>query len=541
VFKGTVNLHRLARGQLPRRDGGNEDGLAVVALEHPLLESFSWRDPNRVVLLCRERCVDPDSLADPPSSAQTDLIDAFCAAHSDWPLDHQRVTIDLKNRYITFHAGHGGVVPLYVWAVAGQVAFSWSITDLYQAVAFDQLDRDRVALLLTGTPPYGAKTVFRSVHMVSERASLRVDRSGATVHYPEPAPYYLPTPVDGEADIVGAACRLVGSLLQRWPTTRVRVGAEFSGGLDSAFIAASLADLVPSPLATYALQIAGPARAQQIRRRDLGIRRFGFDDTTLDVARVPAIPAGFNSRDSYDAAPYHADLQRTLRRLLSDYVGRTGVAAIATGTGGDELLMAHAFEQDADEQAENLSEAFLPRCLPAAMVGRTRAWLADYSAQCDRAPFTLLPISVLEAAAARAPLFIEHGLWALSPFAQPEAVRFYRSLPASRRRGKSLHRDVLRRLDYPDPFLVAPQRENFVVYLTSSLIEGSDAIANDLRRECRLHELGVIDADQLIRQLEEVADTTPISEISFLLQCFNAEWILRRIGARPEQTDAKGR
>jgi asparagine synthase (glutamine-hydrolysing) len=361
---------------------------------------------------------------------------------------------------------------------------------------------------------------------------LRVTPLAVTVQYPPPAPYYVPTALRGDADVVGAACDLIGALLRRWPVGTIRVGAEFSGGLDSAIIAAVLAQGQAEPLPTYALHVQGPARDQQKARRALAVAHFGFDDYLLDVGCAPAIPAGFDGERAYDAAPYNADLQQSLRPLLRHFGQRTGVRAVATGTGGDEVLMAHAFEQDAAALAQNLNDAFLPVAIPDSLTGISRERLADYAATCDRAPFPVLPISVLEAAAARAPLFMAHGMWLVSPFAQPEAVRFYRCLPQHVRAQKSLHRAMLRRLGYPEPFLYVPERENFVPYLRQSLVDGAPAIAAALRRQCLMHEMGLVDGDRFIRMVEAVTPRSSLDDVGFLLHGFNLEWMLRRVGRR---------
>lgn len=528
MFKGTIDREYPAAGREPRQ-ASQSPAARIHILDHPLLESFRWETPEQTILLCRERCAGPDSLGPPRADWTMEQARAFCAAHRHRPLDHQSVSIDNSSGMVTVSSGHGGVAPLYIKVAGTRIDLSWSMADFYPEIGLDDVDIERTGLRLTGTLPYAATTMFRSVFMATERASLIISREGAVeIRYPAPAEYYVPTPLRDDADIAAAARGLVDTLLQRWPLKPDLVASEFSGGLDSAVVAAILAARYRD-LPTYALEIDGSARAQQIRRRALAIDHFSFRDMVLPVGAVPMVPFSFAHHADYEAAPYNADLQRPLRRLLKAFVAASGARVVATGTGGDELLMAHAFEQDPEQLARNVNDAFLPEAFPPALSRSLKDRLGDYAAHCDRAPFPMLPISVLEAQAARAPLFTAHGLWPISPFAQPEAVRFYRSLPLAWRQHKNLHRSLLRHLGYPEPFLDIPVRENFELYLTKSLVTGAGEIARDLARSCCLHELGLVDADRLIAAVRAVRPYSSLSDVGFLFHAFNVEYLLRRL------------
>ncbi len=501
--------------------------ISIKILDHPLLESFRWDTTDQIILICRERSAEANgqvvALRDWPIERAHD----FCAL-GQWPLDYQTISINRHSGTVTFSAGHGGVAPLYLKVSGERIDLSWSIADFYSGMTLADVDTDRTGLRLVGTLPYATTTMFRCVFMLTERASLCLSRTGAVeTHYPPPAPYFIPTPLVDEADVAGAACRLIDTLLRRWPLTPALRASEFSGGLDSAVVAAILAGQHPDALQTYALEVEGPARSQQTSRREIAIEHFGFHDQTLRVDTVPIVPTTFKGTSDYVPAPYNADLQRPLHQLLKSL---TPVPrAVATGTGGDELLMAHAFEQSSEQFARNISDAFFPTILPSAMTLVLKNRLPDYATSCDRAPFPIVPISVLEAHAARAPLFASHGIWPISPFAQPEAVRFYRSLPTAWRHEKTLHRQMLEQLGYPKQFFDIPMRENFEAYLSNSLVMGASEITSQLSRRCLLHELGLIDADRLIATIDDIRHDSPLSELGFLFHAINVEHILRQV------------
>lgn len=536
MFKGTINWEELERAGKLRQPSSSTAAISIETITHPLLESFRWETDEQVVLICRERCAKNHALsAARPEWTIEQALD-FCAAQDQWPLDYQTISIDRRSGRVTFRAGHGGVAPLYLRVAARRIDLSWSVADFYPHLTLEDVDIERAGLRLVGTLPYAMTSLFRGVLMLTERASISVGRNGAIeTHYPPPASYYIPTPLVDNADVADAGCRLVDTLLRRWPLTPDIIASEFSGGLDSAIVAAIMARQHPDALPTYALQIEGAARNQQMRRRALAIGHFGFRDHVLDVDSIPMVPATFSEDSSYVTAPYNADLQRPLQRLLKAVATAASPRAVATGTGGDELLMAHAFEQHPEQLARNVSDAFLPAVLPSAMTPALKGSLPDYAANCDRAPFPVLPISVLEAQAARSPLFAAHGIWPISPFAQPEAVRFYRSLPWVWRQQKTLHRQMLKLLGYPERFHEIPLRENFESYLASSLVAARTEIAVLLSRRCLLHELGLVDVGRLIAAIREVRQNSPLADLGFIFHAINLEHMLRRISKLQEE------
>ncbi|NKM67571.1 asparagine synthase-related protein [Rhizobium laguerreae] len=529
MFKGTIDRGHLECVAEPPMYSLPYPNISIKILDHPLLESFRWDTTDQIVLICRERSAEANgqvvALRDWPIERAHD----FCA-FGRWPLDYQTISINRHSGTVTFSAGHGGVAPLYMKVSGERIDLSWSIADFYSGMTLADVDTDRAGLRLVGTLPYATTTMFRGVFMLTERASLCIDRMGAVeTKYPPPAPYFIPTPLVDGADVAAAACHLIDTLLRRWPLTPALTASEFSGGLDSAVVAAILAGQHPDALQTYALEVEGPARSQQTSRREIAIEHFGFRDQTLRVDTIPMVPCGFEVSSDYVPAPYNADLQRPLHQLLKSLATASAPRAVATGTGGDELLMAHAFEQNHEQFARNVSDAFLPAIFPSAMTLVLKSQLPDYAASCDRAPFPILPISVLEAHAARAPLFASHGIWPISPFAQPEAVRFYRSLPLAWRHEKALHRRMLERLGYPKRFFGVSTRENFEHYLTGSLTIGASEITSQLSRRCLLHELGLIDADRLIATIDDIRYDSPLGELGFIFHAINVEHMLRRI------------
>lgn len=292
------------------RERWSAHGLAV--LRHPLLEDFFWQSDELTVWLCREKCPSaegqPDMVAEQgPISAA--WLKALLRAQERWPLDWQAVILDHREVSVAFHAGHGGVAPLYLRPTGWAIEISWDMADFYAGASASEVDCDWTAFRLTGNPPYGASTMLHNLYMLTERACILVDSMGAArVDYPDPAPYYIPTPLRADVDVPVVACALIEGLIARWPLEHGMTAAEFSGGMDSAVTAGLLATMSDAPLTTLALEIAGPAAAQQRARRALAVRHFRFRDRTMPVDHVQMLPEDLSGAADYQPTPRNADL-----------------------------------------------------------------------------------------------------------------------------------------------------------------------------------------------------------------------------------------
>lgn len=541
MFKGTIQID-----QLPLRnihDGGSglgslADSIELHAYSHPLIESRRFSSPNHLLILAREKATQAftnhiEQLPKVDLISDEALIKLSIEVKS-WPMDWQTIRIDLPECEIILSAGTGGVAPMYVGfvddSVANSLMISWSIADFYPYLSLLDVDHERLGLLVLGTTPYSAKTVFHSVHMVTERAMICVKAGKIVVEYPTNAIYYQPTALKQNADIVGNYCDLLRTVISRWPLDQVTTSSEFSGGMDSALIARISSENLLKPLLCNGLEIEGAARPQQSQRRASAIEKFGFRDLTFDIAQTSAVPVELKFSKEYVPTPYNADLQQPLHQLWKNLRQEHGVRAMLTGTGGDELLMRHYFEFESEDLAKQIDEAYLPRQLPDIFKVEFSNGLSNIAKNMERAPYSVLPISVLEANAARAPLFLTYGMWSINPFAQPETVRFCRCLPLEWRKNKRLHSVSLERLEFPADYLEVPLRENFIPYLFRSFFEIRSSVLTQFQQSCRLAELEIIDVIKFADFAERIVDETQLHEMSYFYHVLNTELILQRLG-----------
>ncbi|TDD80169.1 asparagine synthase-related protein [Actinomadura rubrisoli] len=321
------------------------------------------------------------------------------------------------------------------------------------------------------------------------------------IDYPEPGRHALPRRLRDDADPIAAFDDLLAQVIDQWEFTPDTAVADLSGGMDSANVALSLAQLHPGRVATGAMLLTGPYGQQQARRR-AELRRAGFaeDYRLAMVDHLPFAPEGPRVRGEQfhpQEGPY-----AEARNLLLDRYAAAGATVVFTGLGGDEAMKlrtgetAHRPTKPRREPPLRTGHNHEPLYLG----GRGRRLLA--ARYDDAAPIGPTLWSILDAYAALYPHYMRRGLWPINPLAAPQIVRLAESLPALWREGKRLLRGRLTRRGFSHEVAHPPLPENFQhildlamrrhgVRLLESLLDGGSRLVADgyldeaeLRRAC---------------------------------------------------------
>jgi hypothetical protein len=345
-------------------------------------------------------------------------------------------------------AGPIGVAPVYAATSNNRAIGSWDPVDLAPFATVDTLSPAIVASLLTRRHRYSADTLFSPIMRVTAGATLAWSRStGLEIRYPEPVrhivePCRLRVGTDPVKHFGRLMDHLVRDLCERHPGA---TAVELSGGLDSANVAMSVAQMSPAPVTSGGLLVAGTAgRAQSTRRRTL-VEHLGLRDTAVAASdHLPLAPDGPRTADHahYPDTDVYMEAFDVLRASLHS----AGARVVFTGYGGDEIMSRAPGER---------SHPATPPRLPPWLGPRTRDALADVDVCCS--PVTAVALATLVVFAARHPTYLRTGLWPIAPFGTPELSRFGRSLPIEWRTGKELLRQRLARIALP-PAVTHPRR-----------------------------------------------------------------------------------
>lgn len=535
MFEVTLDLRSLAPGSVtPSGAAWRCSAGQIRGLLHPLLEHRVYACGDRVVGVARERVRGRGGLPAEPTLGPAALA-ALERELRGWQLDFTWLELDIGKGLVQLEVGACGSAPLYAGVHAGVLVVAPHLERHRTHLRLGDVHRGYLAHLLVGTAPYGCQTAFEPVKLVTERARLRATQAGLELKLPDDAPYYRPTPLRAGAHVTEAYLDLVSSTLALWPLDEVGVLSELSGGLDSALVTLLAASSLRCPPRTYALAVEGEAQAQQAARRRMILDLIPSGDLLWDTRGTSVIPASLDALDEYRPGFYNADYQIPLRQAFSA-LGSIAGHAVTTGTGGDELFMPHYFELDAPGMQARLDITLCPESIPDVLTPRVPALLEGVVSELHRLPFPMVPQSCLQAQAARAPLFIEQGLWAISPLCHPDVVRFCRALPQGYRDDKQLQRASLLQLGVPAAFLQAPRRENFIPLLWRSFLSARDQLVRESAELMLLAELDLVRPERLQQLVDSIRDPdADIGLLSTFFNVFNMERLLRDMFCQPTE------
>jgi asparagine synthase (glutamine-hydrolysing) len=482
---------------------------------HPSLHAVLRVSPSRTAVLVRERVHGlpaPEPSRDALPATEHELDRALGELRA-WPLDVVELVITRRDGAVDvkLRAGRWGTAPVYLLARDGVLHGDWNVTRLYRHLRSAALDPGFAAQYLLGLDhPYSRRTIFPEIQMLTERASAAwvPPFRAVAIRYPHAEANAEAQRVRRGAKVTGAFREILAASMRRWlPDGGEPVAVELSGGLDSSTVAATAAAIASQPVRSFGMMMPGAISRYQRRRRDEVVRRFGLVDHTLPCIAYP--PFGPGSRRVRDDAvvPWGEFYDEAVGAML-ERARAGGVRRIFTGMGGDELCSYQHGELGADDDAidddafddgdDELAAADATR--PPFVTRRCWDAFADRDAQADDPPQSVLYRSTLESAAAVSTLYLELGVWPISPLCTPELVEFCRRLPVGWRHERVIQRRVLRAFGC-SPVVTHPRQahlENFCDVMQHAMRDASSSVVHALFRSSRLADHGLVDQDALL-------------------------------------------
>ena len=152
----------------------------------------------------------------------------------------------------------------------------------------------------------------------------------------------------------------------------------------------------------------------------------------------------------------------------------------------------------------------------------------------DDAPQGLSYTSVMESAAAVAPIYLRKGVWPVSPLTTPELVEFCRKLPLAWRHQRKIHRQVLTSFGYSKrvAFPRLAHLETFVGVMNYSLQTAAASVIEDVFENSLLEAQGLIDSRALLSAYRRYRSDTAEPFSDQILSALVLELTLRSIQRR---------
>ena len=471
-----------------RKEWSTPGGSFVRPFLNPALETKALQAPGMTLFISRER-LSAGPKRPQPAALETvsrkELL-ACLDAQAEHPLDYCAVlVVGGREPRCEVRCGQWGSAPLYLIDPEDDVLHGhWHPARLYQLLRRKRIDLSMFAASLVGREPiYSTHTYYTDIRRVTERARAIWD--GRTLTIEEPAKVTLMGPGRWEqgVDPVGLYLGLAQACMnRRAPGLGRTISCELSGGLDSALVA-GLATRCGA-VRSYGMIMAGRNGRLQTTRRRTMTRIFGLEDTTVNAAEwLPLVDPERESVVPWGEF-YHSATSAMLDRAVAD-----GATAMLTGIGGDELSPIFAHEAKADPAEANETPHPAVSDLAREMAKAVPAGV----------PPGTIPASALSAADCCGHFFMQHGLWPVHPLMSPSLVRISQRLPLESRRGRELQRQVLGALGLPKSATHPKETENFREISERALRRSARKRLRELFAECRLAELGLIDADKLRR------------------------------------------
>ena len=486
----------------------------VGAFTHPALETWTISGKSSWLYVVRERLLGRTL----DERAALDTVDDEAVARAwvetrEWPLEFTGLLITRVDGTTEARvcAGCWGSAPLYLAEDREVLRGSWDPAELFDACGIGTLNPEvTAALLIRRGAPYSAQTVIEGIKHLTERSEAVWSRDGLAILYPEAISRVPARRLHPHADPVGAFGEILRSSVRRWASvTDGLVGAELSGGLDTASVCTALCAAGRTQLRAFGLVMPALPGMRQQERRTAVSSTFALLDTAVLAADYPPFSSA-NRRNAWRVVPWEENYEEAFTALLKE-VNAVGVDTLFNGNGGDELCFLHYEELAPAQQTGLVQEVQSP------------PWITRKAVECyrdswkwlDRAPRSKVPRSALSASAASSPLYLRHGVWSASPLATPELYQFCRILPVEWRRERRIQREYLLRTGLPRSVAYPVETETFEDVLDLGLRRVGRSLLTELFTESRLADLGFVDRDRLMCEYSGHLDGNTSSDHDF--------------------------
>jgi asparagine synthase (glutamine-hydrolysing) len=506
-------------------DGWSAGRSSIRPYAHTALHAAIHVSRRRTVVIVRERNRgNPQPGGDFDGRLCTEReLDAVLAEAREWSQDFLELLITRREGEadVRLRCGRWGTAPVYLLERGGVLRVDWDATRLYPHLSSSRLEPGFAAQYLFDLDyPYSRRTIFPGMWMLTERAEASWRPSspqGLKLKYPRAEAWASASRLKRNARVEETFREILAASMRRWlPPADSPVALELSGGLDSSTVAATAADIAEGAVLSYGMLMPGVLGGHQQARRAEVARRFGLVDRTLPCIDHPPFSPKSRRVSDLKIVPWSEFYEEAVGTMLR-WAKSDGAHVIFTGMGGDELCSyqrgelgrlsrtraaggggndesSHAAEPDEDSLDDGDS-SYPPFATDLGMDA-----YEDRDALIDDAPQSLMYTSALESAAAVSRLYMDVGVWPVSPLCTPELVEFCRRLPFEWRHERIIQRKVLAShgcsplVAYPKPETL----ENFCDVMAFALGEASSGVINKLFRNSRLAEQGLVDRDKLM-------------------------------------------
>lgn len=288
---------------------------------------------------------------------------------------------------------------------------------------------------------------------------------------------------------------------------------EVSGGLDSATMPQYLATVHGTRVLMAYLQHSGAFGASQQRKVE-DIRRKVADDLIMIPLTVDDAPFLKYFMSGYEPFYQYSEIYATSFERLMCVLEEQGVQVVFRGIGGDELYESISYPKPQPQLPyyiqQHIGNAYLQTML-------------------EELPFTLGSPTAYGAKLSANKQYIDHGIWPISPLADPLLYRFTQNLPLICRGKKNIMRKYHKAYGFAESVFQADQNEDFSRFFDEVVANSIQSYLRKLLTHSMLQELKLINSATILRGLPTVISRKNSDELFALYRLASLEIILQSI------------
>ncbi len=343
------------------------------------------------------------------------------------------------------------------------------------------------------------RTIFNGIKLLTERAVLIKTNQSLKIKLPRQSFIKLKKTKKSKNPLNDFKRNLEKILKIYWNKipSKKSVGFEISGGVDSATAPGFYSKLGNQRLFSVNMLLPGKKEktSQMAKIKDL-TDKFRLKNEVFSISSQ--FPLSSQVKLKKFKPFYH--WREIYGEALSGQINlarKRGVRQIFTGMGGDEMFKIDPREEDGSQGVKEV--AFRRKLIfPKFFTNKFKRKFFEGLSAKKSVPVPLVPYSVLDANFSRNNLYVEWGIWPISPLADPELVKFCRSLPGKWRRDKKIMREYQKTNDYPESVYQPSFNENFANFFDESLRKNLRKFLLKLYHRSVLDDLRLVKKDILI-------------------------------------------
>lgn len=354
--------------------------------------------------------------------------------------------------------------------------------------------------------PFNWHDTLSEVRILTERSRLHGSTSGAHIELPPPRVRSIKSDPHRYKEVLE---QTLDTYWQRYGDQVIVY--ELSGGIDSSIAPGYYSRRYgQSPLTVSKLFPYDFYHSQSQKIADF-TAAFGADSATVAIDVTLHYPLKYVLDGSYAAPLYRfTEIYRGINSHMADMAAKAGVTAVFTGIGGNELFERGRWAQQSfagEAEKKRRRTLSIPFFYTERFRDMYRASINDVPAH--GYPVPLAASSALHAGTARNMIYIQRGIWPVSPLSNPQLYAYTQGLEARYKDNKNIMRVYASAANFPESIVNPVRNEHAGQFFDEGVLQFFPQATKKLLDDSILIRLGLVDH----QNLESVYDKVRTKQI----------------------------